>query len=344
MFPLKPGQYLVLLLCLLSLTQQGSAQVICTPVYLNEYLGTANTPLQPHALKALPDGTTLIVGRAAQPGTTTYYGWISRWAAGGTPIWSFFVGGAGDDNLTGITPLTDCSFLCYGTTTSFGYPVGTGWLVQINANGAVLWSCQLGSSTASTDRIRAIQQYADGDFIGTLNVNDSSAASDPVVFKLGFDATLRWTHCFDNGDDDSYTTLALEGDTVYAGGYYTAAGMQQGVISELNVATGALVQSKTISNGGRQWYPADPNRSRPAIPARWPMITIHTPLMICKRTADTGFYVQRVNDALNDLPSITKVSWYEDLDWIQSMINTSDGNITGMSGQNGSEFPIITKN
>src|SRR5580692_10869657 len=60
MFPLKPGLYLSVLLTLTFLgpATTGSAQVVCTPVYLNEYLGTSNTPLQPHALKALPDGTT----------------------------------------------------------------------------------------------------------------------------------------------------------------------------------------------------------------------------------------------------------------------------------------------
>src|ERR1700722_2033543 len=242
MFPLKPGPYLVLLLSLLGFASRSAAQVVCTPVYLNEYLGTANTPLQPHALKALPDGTTLVVGRAAQPGTTIYDGWISRWAADGTPIWSYYLGGAGNDDLTGITLLNDGTYLAYGTTASFGYPQGKGWLVHIDGNGAVLWSCQLGSSAASTDRIKAIQQYPDGDLIGTLNMNDSSANSDPVVFRLGFDATLRWTHRFDDGNDDSFTPLALEGDTVYAGGYYTAAGMQQGVICELNAATGALLQ------------------------------------------------------------------------------------------------------
>lgn len=361
MFPLKPGPYLVLVLSLLSFTQQGSAQIVCTPVYLNEYLGTSNTPLQPHALKSLPDGTTLVVGRAAQPGSSTYDGWISKWATDGTPVWSYYVGGAGDDDLTGITPLSDGSFLCYGTTASFGYPAGKGWLVHIDGNGAVLWSCQLGSSGNSTDRIKAIQQYPDGDLIGTLNMNDSSANSDPVVFRLALNGTLTWTHRFDDGNDDSFTTLALEGDTVYAGGYYTTAGMQQGVITELNATTGAELQSKTISNGdatlngqvtGLEIYNNEISyglyvtKGVAGLTATVNGILLiqtdlaghtrsvaydndpHLPsLMTCKRTADTGFYVLRVNNALNDLPSITKVSWYGDLGWIQSMINASEGGI-----------------
>jgi gliding motility-associated-like protein len=363
MFPLKPGLYLSVLLTLTFLgpATTGSAQVVCTPVYLNEYLGTSNTPLQPHALKALPDGTTLIVGRAAQPGSTTYDGWISRWSITGTPIWSYYVGGTGNDDLTGITQLNDGTYIAYGTTTSFGHPEGKGWLIRIDGNGNVLWSCQLGSTTTSTDRIKAVQQYSNGDLIGTLNMNDSSAASDPVVFRLALDGTLSWTHRFDNGGDDSYTTLALEGDTVYAGGYYTAAGMQQGVISELNAVTGALLQSQTISNGdatlngqvtGLEIYNNEISyglyvtKGVAGLTATVNAILLiqtdlaghtrsvaydndpHLPsLMTCKRTADTGFYVLRVNNALNDLPSITKVSWYGNLDWIQSMINATEGTI-----------------
>jgi gliding motility-associated-like protein len=359
MFPRKPGLYLVLLLNLLLLAAPGSAQVVCTPVYINEYLGTSNTPLQPHALKALPDGTTLVVGRAAQPGSSTYDGWISRWATDGTPIWSFYVGGAGDDDLTGVTPLNDGTFLCYGTTTSFGFPGGKGWLIRIAASGTVMWSAQLGSSTASTDRIKAIRQYSDGDLIGTLNMDDSSANSDPVVFKLSLAGGLNWIQRVDNGDDDSFTTLAISGDTVYAGGYYTTGALKYGVITQLNAVTGALLQSQTINSGdptlngqvtsleiynnelsyglyvtkGIAGYTTTVNGIllvQNDLFGHTRSVTFdndpHLPsMMTCKRTADTGFYVLRVNDADNDLPSITKVSWYGTMDWIRSMNTATTG-------------------
>lgn len=347
MFSLKPGHCFVLLLTLSALAIPAAAQVVCTPVFINEYLGTANTPLQPHALKPLPDGTTLVVGRAAQPGSTTYDGWISKWAGDGTPVWSFFVGGTGNDDLTGITPLNDGSFLCFGTTTSFGHPEGKGWLIRIDGNGAILWSCQLGSSSVSTDRIKAIQQYSDGDLLGTLNMNDSSAASDPVVFKLGLDATLRWVQRVDDGDDDSFTTLAVSGDTLYAGGYYTAGGMRHGVISAFSAVTGAVLRNETIGNGdatlngqvtGLEIYNKEisfglyvnkgtaPNAVNGILLVQTDLVgqprsvvynnDPHNPsLLTCKRTADSGFYVLRANNAGTDAPSITKISWYGAVDW-----------------------------
>lgn len=352
MFSPRPGPrffLFVVLLYLQGLSIHAAAQVVCTPVYVNEYLGAGGGALQPHALKALADGTILIAGRAAAPNSTTYDGFVSRHAADGTPMWSFFVGGPGDDDLNGITPLNDGTYLLFGITTSFGHSEGKGWLVHIDANGAVLWSGQLGSSATSTDRIKAAWQYTDGDIIGTLNTNDSSAASDPVVFKLGLDGTVRWTHRFDNGTDDSFTTLAVSGDTVYAGGYYTSGGLQQGVIAELNATTGAHLQSRTISNGdatlneqvtGLEIYNNEISYGLYVNKGTYPyaggvngIVLVQTDLagntrsvaynldvhglslLACKRSADSGFYVLRTDNALLDAPMITKVNWYGSETW-----------------------------
>jgi len=226
-----------------------AAQVTCTPVFVDEYRGAGGSPIEAHALKALADGSTLVVGQAAASGAPTYDGYISRHNADGTAQWSFFIGGAGNDDLSGITALSDGSFLLFGTTSSFGHPEGKGWLIRINGTGAVLWSAQIGASTASTDRLKAVQQSSDGDIIGTLNVNDSSASSDPVVFKLGLDGTLRWASRFDNGGDDSFTSLAISGDTVYVSGYATSGGATLGILVQVQAETGAHLGSTNITYG-----------------------------------------------------------------------------------------------
>ena len=60
MFRPKPHPFSFLLLTLLCLTGRSMAQVSCTAVFVNEYRGTGGGPLQPHAVKALPDGTLLV--------------------------------------------------------------------------------------------------------------------------------------------------------------------------------------------------------------------------------------------------------------------------------------------
>ena len=242
-----PRPYLLPIFIALWIGKPVSAQVSCTPVFVDEYRGAGGGPIQVHAVKALPDGSTLVVGQAAAPGAPSFSGYISLHNADGTPQWSFFVGGPGTDDLSGITPLNDGSFLLFGTTASFGHTEGKGWLVRINLTGAVIWSAQIGASTTSTDRVKAVQQNTDGDLIGTLNVNDSSASSDPVVFKLGLDGTLRWASRFDNGGDDSFTSLAISGDTVYAGGYATSGGTTLAILTQLRAATGVHLASTTIT-------------------------------------------------------------------------------------------------
>lgn len=364
MFLPKPGPGLLLLISLFSLSGQLMAQITCTPTFIKEYKRASSDSLQVHALKALEDGTILLAGRAERNGSGTFQGFVASQAPDGTPLWSYVIGGSGNDDLTGITPLNDGTYLLYGYTTSFGHPEGKGWLIDINGTGAVLWSRQLGSAATSKDRIKAIQQYADGDIIGTLNIYDSSAASDPAVFKLGLDGTVRWLHRFDNGNDDSFTTLAISGDTVYAGGYYTSGGMQQGVITELRSGTGGHLLSQNINNGDATLngqvtgleaynniisYGLYVNKGTYSYTGGINGITLvqtdlagnirsvaydsdphGLSLLKCKRTADSGFYVLRTDDHLIDAPSITKVNWYGSAYWNLDLVGSGGFNNTGV--------------
>jgi gliding motility-associated-like protein len=236
---------LLLTILVLGLSFTIAAQPVCVPVFVTEFSGAGLT--EAHAVKSLPDGTILVAGRATSTATSTDFdGLITKLSSTGTPIWSFLIGGPGNDIFTGITTLTDGSAILYGSTASFGYALGKAWIVHIDPNGAVLWSQQLGAPDAGADRLKAIQQYTDGDIIGTMNINDSSTNSDPIVFKMGLDGTVRWGHRFDNGGDDSYTSIAFSGDTLYAAGYYTAAGVKQGVIAQLKAEDGAYLSSVNI--------------------------------------------------------------------------------------------------
>jgi len=249
---LRPGPdpYLILLLIisLCCLAQTTRAQVTCTPVFTNEYKAYSN--ILPSAVKVLSDGTMLVAGKGLAGTSSNYDGWVARLNPDGTQIWSYFIGGNGDDVFTGITPLSDGTAILYGGSQSFGHPEGKGWLVHIDATGAVLSSFLLGSSTTTNDQIKAVQQYSDGDIAGSFNVNDGSAASDPVVFKMGLDGTLRWTSRFDDGNDDSFTGVAFSGDTLYAAGYHTVSGSKQGVIELVHVNDGSHLLSTNVSYSG----------------------------------------------------------------------------------------------
>ena len=196
----------------------------------------------------------MTAGKGLAGASSNYDGFVARLNPDGSQIWSFFIGGNGDDVFSGIAPLSDGTTILYGSTESFGHPEGQGWLVHIDATGAVLASYVLGSSSTVSGWVKAVEQYTDGDIAGTFNVGDGSSASDPVLFKMGLDGTLRWTSRFDDGNDDSFTGIAFSGDTLYAAGYYTAGGTKQGVITLVNITTGSYLSSTNISYGSNTTY------------------------------------------------------------------------------------------
>ena len=216
-------------------------------MYVNEY--ASNGHMEPYTMKALADGSFLIAGRGTANGLGPYDGMVMHVTATGTIIWSFMIGGAADDAFTGIAPLADGSFILSGSTASYGHPESKGWLVLLNNSGNLIWSRQIGSTHAGTDRIKAVMQYSDNDIIGTFNEDDSSALSNPVVFKIAEDGTLRWCTKFDNGNDDSFTSIAFSGNTIYASGYYSTTTSKRGVITQLDAASGAGISSRNIYRG-----------------------------------------------------------------------------------------------
>lgn len=221
------------------------AQTTCVPVYVNEYASTGH--MEPYTIKALADGSFIIAGRGTANGAGPYDGMVMHTTATGTIIWSFLIGGAADDAFTGIALLTDGSFILSGSTASYGHAESKGWLVHLNNNGSLVWSKQIGSTHVGTYRVKAVTQYSDNDIVGTFNEDDSSALSNPVVFKIGEDGTMRWCTKFDNGNDDSFTSIAFSGNTIYASGYYSVSTGKNGVITKLDAVSGAWLNSRSIS-------------------------------------------------------------------------------------------------
>src|SRR6478735_7032267 len=162
-------------LCLLQLcTLILPAQTTCIPVYIKEYLGKGHT--EPYDIKYLADGTSLVAGRGTISPSGDYDGFVSKISSNGTIIWSYLIGGSADDRFTGICPLSDGTFILYGTTTSNGNPSGKTFIVHINTAGSVINSYQVMSAGTSSDRPKKIIQFSDGELIGTINLNDSTTA------------------------------------------------------------------------------------------------------------------------------------------------------------------------
>ena len=132
-----------------------------------------------------------------------------------------------------------------GPTFSFGYPNGKVLMVCLSGNGNILWSKQIGLTSASGDRIQAIKQFSDGDLIGTFNTSDSTAQSDPVVFKMGLNGAVKWMRRFDNNAEESFTSIGFENNKIYVSGFYTDI-KKCGVLTILNSLDGTNSLSQKL--------------------------------------------------------------------------------------------------
>ncbi len=219
------------------------SQLVCDSTFFKEF--TAGGNLEPYATKQLSNGEILVAGRFGASDGSPYQAMAAKFSVSGNLIWSFQTGGSADDRFTGIIELSDHSFLLSGVTASYGFPQGKILLVRVSSTGTILWSRQIGTVSTSTEQLKAILQYTDGDLLGTFTINDSTAFSDPVVFKMGLDGTVRWAKRLDHGGADCLTSLAFESSTIYAGGFYSS-GAKKGVLTKFNSSNGSPLSSLNI--------------------------------------------------------------------------------------------------
>ena len=208
-----PGFFALFIILVLGASLPANAQPTCDSVFFKEF--SINGNLEPYATKQLSNGEILVAGRSALLASSLYKGMAIKFSASGNRLWSFQTGGTVDDRFTGAIELSDNSYMLYGITASFGYTQGKILMVRVSNTGTVIWSRQLGISGSGKEQIKSLLQFSDGDIVGTFTINDSSSQSDPVVFKMGLDGTIRWATRFDNGGAESLTSIAFETNFVF---------------------------------------------------------------------------------------------------------------------------------
>ncbi len=237
------GFFPLFIILLISSILPAKSQTICDSVFQKEF--TINGNLEPYATKQLSNGEILVTGRSALPAGSLNKAMAVKLSESGNIIWSFQTGGTVHDRFTGAVELNDNSYLLYGITGSFGYTQGKILLVRVSNTGSVIWSRQLGTAGPVKEQLNGLLQFPDGDIVGTFNIDDSTSQSDPVVFKMGLDGTIRWCTRLDNDGTESLGSIAFEGNKIYVGGYYTA-GNKRGVLSQLNSVDGTLLTSLNL--------------------------------------------------------------------------------------------------
>ena len=229
--------------CLLVCFYSAQAQTVCDPTFFKSFSGNGN--VEPYVTKQLLNGEILVAGRVSPANSSSYKAMAVKFSATGTVLWSTETGGAVNERFTGAIELADNSYLLYGVTQSFGYTQGKILLTRINNAGTIIWSRQLGTASPGKEQIKSLLQFSDGDLIGTFNINDSTNQSDPVVFKIGLNGVLKWAKRFDNGSEESFSSIAFHNNDIYVSGFYTTIN-KKAVLTKLNSADGSVVSSLNI--------------------------------------------------------------------------------------------------
>lgn len=238
-----PRACVVLNMLLLSAASIYS-QINCVPVFITEYNSVGH--LQPQDIKQLDDANYLLAGKGSVSAAATTHGMLVKVSGTGDVLWSNILSSGTGSVFYGIVLLANGDYLLYGVMNSDTYPDGKPVITRVSSGGAVIWSRQVMVNEPGKDRIKDLKELNSGDFVGIMNLNDSSSQSDAVVFRMSATGNMMWSQAFDNGADDGFLTLAVDNNIVYAGGYYTS-GFKKGVIARLN-ESGTILSSINIAS------------------------------------------------------------------------------------------------
>ena len=138
--------------------------------------------------------------------------WIVKLSALGAIQWNVLLGGAGEEELYSINPVTGGGYIAtgYSTSSASGNVSGTlsgardFWVVRINATGGLVWNRLIGGD-GEEEYSYAVQQTADGGFIVAGNSSSASSGNisvsthgetDYLVVKLDASGNITWNRMF----------------------------------------------------------------------------------------------------------------------------------------------------
>lgn len=189
--------------------------------------------------------------RAIQPtsdgGYVLVFGWgfsIAKLDARGNVMWGRDYAAGLHGFGWGARETPDGGYVLVGETLAFGAGSNDGWIVKLNATGAIEWQRTYGS--AGGDFFRAVSKASDGGYVLAGSTSSVDGTDRVWVVKLAATGELVWQRAYDAG-------RAWSVDVVPGGGYVVAAG--SGYYGGLLVLrlddSGALVWRRSlVGNGG----------------------------------------------------------------------------------------------
>lgn len=207
---------------------------------------------------AARDGTVYLCGMTTSSGLGNLDAWAARLTEAGSVVWQTGLGGAGQEQLYGVVATDDGGCVMAGYTASFGAGETDGWLVKLDAGGAVVWERTYGGKGA--EAFTTIAPSPRGFYIGGA-LAWLEAGQDTWVLEVDEAGDILWQETIEGEAWDNLTSIAATPDgLVFTANSNSALGGRPGDIAffrpwVVSLDPDGFVQwSKTYNySGGDTW-------------------------------------------------------------------------------------------
>lgn len=166
------------------------------------------------------DGGSIIAGRALDEETNQPDLWVVKLDAKRKAQWQKTVGGTDYDAGRHVIQTSDGGYLICGVSGSFGHGSLDGWLVRLDAGGAILWQKTYGG--AEWDGFRMAVERPDGTLLAYGSTYSFGAGGEDMwLVSLTATGDVIWARSYGGAKDDSEGRMLLDsdGEITIVGGY-----------------------------------------------------------------------------------------------------------------------------
>jgi len=165
------------------------------------------------------DGGYAVAGWTTSTGTGMTDVWIMKLDAAGAIEWQWVMGGPDQEEATSLVQLGDGGYALSGWTNSFTASGHAGWVLRLDASGALLWNRVTGDAEWSD--LQDVRETSDGQLLLTGRIGEPGFPSNDLwLIKMrADDGTVLWQRAYegDQGDWGSVATLLGDGGFLVGG-------------------------------------------------------------------------------------------------------------------------------
>ena len=205
-----------------------------------------------HSVAQTSDGGYIIAGWTHSFGLGEDDVYLIKTDADGDTIWTRTYGGSACDRGKSVEQTSDGGYIVVGYTESFGIGSSDVYLIKINPEGDILWTCTYGGS--DSDWGRSVAQISDGGYIIAGRTYSFGAGEDDVyLIRTDADGDTIWTHTYGGSIYDHGRSVAQisDGGYIITGRTYSFGAGEWDVYLIRTDADGDSIWTCTYGGSGR---------------------------------------------------------------------------------------------